>query len=82
MVLRTVQKVLNAPEFMRRVSDTVIDNLGFIAPLAALVKWKQRKLVTEQAKIEDEFRQIVEAGTKMDSRSVQVPSETSNRPPT
>lgn len=36
--IRTVQKVVNPPEFISRFSDDVIDNPRFITPVAALVK--------------------------------------------
>lgn len=46
-----VQKVVYWPEFISRFMDAVIDDHGFIAPLAALVNSEQQKFVTEPAKI-------------------------------
>lgn len=81
-VLHIVQKVVNSPEFISRISDAVIHNPVFITPVAALGKCENQKLSTEQAKREDTFQQFVTTGTKMDPRSVSVASEGSYRPPT
>lgn len=80
-VIRTIYMVVNSPEFIRRFLGGIIDNLGFIAPVAALVKLEQQKLVTKQAKIEDTCRQIVEAGAKIEPHPVPVTSEGSDWPP-
>lgn len=43
---------------------------------------KKRRLVTEQAKIEDRYRQFVESRTRMILGLLSVPSKGSDRPPT
>lgn len=54
-------------EFRRRFLDDVIHNPGISSPVVVLVKSKQRRLVAEQAKIEDRWGKFTEAGTKVDS---------------
>lgn len=82
LVLHTVRKVVRSLEFMSPFSDAVIDNLGFITQVAALVRFKQRGLAAEKGNIEDRFRQFVGAGIMSNPRQVSVVSEGSDRTPT
>lgn len=59
-ILHTVQKVVKSPDFMSRFSDAVIDSRGFITPVMELVKSEQWKAVTEEARFEDQHRQVEE----------------------
>lgn len=81
LIIRGVHEVVKSPEFMSRFLNAVIENPGFIAPETELVTSEQQKLVTEQAKIKEIFRQFLKARTKMKPRPVLAPSEGSDQPP-
>lgn len=38
LVLQTVQKVVDSPEFISRFSEAIVSKPGFMAPVAVLVK--------------------------------------------
>lgn len=66
LVVRTVHKIVSSPGLESTLSEAVIDILGLIIPVMALVKLEKLKLAAQQAKIDDRWRKFVEAGTKMD----------------
>lgn len=74
-VVRTLQKIVNAAEFISWYLDTVNNSSGFIAPSVALVRWEQGNLATKKANIEKRCRKFVERGTKLDTGPVSVPSK-------
>lgn len=82
LVLHNVRKVVNAPDFVCKYFDAVIDIPAFINQVVALVRSEQRKVAAGQVRIEDRRRQIVEAEVKIDLRPASAASEESNRPPT
>lgn len=47
-----LKTVINSPETVAHTTEAVIDNPGFIAPTAALVKLEQQKYMEEKTKIE------------------------------
>lgn len=73
LFIRTVHEVVNSLKFRSQFLDAFIDNSGFISPVAALVKSEKRKIVTEKAKIEERYRQFVEAVGKLNTSRVSVP---------
>lgn len=75
-------EVVSSPEFISCFSGAIIDNFSFISPMGALLRFKQRKLVTEQDKIEGTCYQFVKTWTTIDPRPVLVASKKSDRPPT
>lgn len=80
LVINSVHKVVNSPEFMIQSLNAVIRNPGFIAAMVACDKSEQRKLVAEQAKIKDIGRHFGEAGRKRDLRPVLIQPEGSAQP--
>lgn len=64
LVFRTVHKVMNTPKFTRQFLNAVTNNPKAVAPVVALVRSEQQKLVIEQAKIVDRFQEFVEAGKR------------------
>lgn len=51
LVVRTVNRAVNMPEFISQLSNSIIDSPGFATLVAALVKLEQRKTVSDQLKI-------------------------------
>lgn len=80
LLLYTVWKAINLPDFLPQFLEAVIDSPVFINPVAVLVRSEAQELATEQARIEDSCRQFVEAGMKIDSWPALVTSEGSYRP--
>lgn len=78
---RTVTKTVNAPKFIDRIAEAVIDSPGFVASVAALVKSKKLKLNDETTNIEEHCRKPVEEGTKTDPHDVSIPSKAAEEPP-
>lgn len=56
LFIRAVCKIMNSPDFISHISNAVINNPGFIALVAALVKWQEQRLVSKQANIEDKYQ--------------------------
>lgn len=66
---------------MRLLLNAVIAYRKLIIRVRVLVKSKQLKLVTDQAKLEDRCRQLVDAGINVHPRLVSVASKGSDRLP-
>lgn len=64
LVVYTMHKVVNWPELINQILDAVINNSGFIAPVATQVRLEKRKLETKQTRIENKYRQSVGVRTK------------------
>lgn len=75
LLVHTVHKTVNSPEFISRYLVPVIDNPRFTAPVVVLVNLEQQKLVPKKAKIENRCQLCVETGTRMDPGPVLAPSE-------
>lgn len=71
-----VDKVINMPEVLGRITKTVLNNPRLVAPVPIIVKYKERRLTEEQAMIDAICRQLVEADTKSEQDvSVIVPEQ-------
>lgn len=81
-VLHSVPKVVNYQEFMLLFSEAVIDSSGFITPVAALVRSKQRNPVAEQAEIESTFPQLEGTGMTVETHPAPESLGGGNQPPT
>lgn len=53
IVLQNVRRVLKSPDFVRKFLYAVVDNPGFVSPVAAVDRSVQLKLPAEQAKLKD-----------------------------
>lgn len=66
LVLKSFDKMLRTPATLKMITDVMLDNPGFISPLAALVKSESNRLTTRQANIDAQYRQFMQLGTKGD----------------
>lgn len=79
LALHAAQKVVKSPEFISRFYNVVVDNPGFSTTVASFVQFKQQKLVSKQAKIDDRRQQFVVAWTKLDLPLIFIASEGNDR---
>lgn len=63
LAVYTAHSVLHGTASSSRILDVVIANRGFIDLVAELVMSKKRKLITEQSRVKDSHRQVLEART-------------------
>lgn len=74
LVLKVIEKVLKTPATLETITNAVLNNPKFIAPVAALISSKHSCLTTEQAIIVARCRLFVKFGAKSDhSVATQMP---------
>lgn len=64
LIVRTMNKILNASTFISWLLNSVIDSRCFDAVVMELKNLQQRKLVTEPVKKENRCRKFVKLGVK------------------
>lgn len=65
LVSRSVEKTINKPKVLARITKAVLDNSKSATPASALVKSEKRQFTEKQAKFNSRFRKFVEAGVKI-----------------